>query len=286
MRYWATLSDLTHVTQSLEHLHMQRFGFSGENMEAFLDCLAWPSSISKLTLEGCWIGFEGMQSFKNFMETGRKGSPLRKLSFELTDGASESWSGNDFVSMFCGTGDRAECMQDSTIGSQILSLSLSSVDFAGEGLLAALAGNARRINWKHLKLSSLKPEECKLLALFISAALSLEELDLDEIEESILCSLRENGSLLVVSIPGERETYFANAYCLRNKLVDPLMQSLAWTESTEGETNVENVRRTVVERRALSVLPSLLQSAKQISATGASKVFSSLMNQSESIGPI
>jgi hypothetical protein len=150
-----------------------------------------------------------------------------------------------------------------------------------------LAINAHLVTLKRLQLSGLNREECEDLAPFISATLSLEELVLERIDYSypILCSLRENGSLLVVSIPGEMETYSALAYCLRNKLLGPVLQTVAWTKSTEGETNVQNMHHTVEERRALSVLPSLLQSAKQISATGASNVFSSLVNLGDSIGP-
>jgi hypothetical protein len=118
--------------------------------------------------------------------------------------------------------------------------------------------------------------------------LSLEELDLEEMEDSqnILWSLRENGSLRLVSIPDEMETHFANAYCLRNKRIGPLMKSLAWTESSDGQTMVENVHSTAEDRCSLALLPSLLQSAKPISMTGATKVFCGLMNLGESIGPM
>jgi hypothetical protein len=157
-----------------------------------------------------------------------------------------------------------------------------------EGFLT-LAASARLIKLKRLEMSFLDPEECKDLALFIAATMFLEKLVVDgEIDDfyPILCSLRVNGSLLVVSLPDDIETHFADAFCLRNKLLGRWMQSLAWTESSECQTKVINMHGTVQERHALSILPSLLQSAKQITASGASKVFCALMNLGESIGLI
>jgi hypothetical protein len=106
IHYWTALSDFTHATQHLDHLQIRLVGFGREHMEALLDCLAWPSSISKLSFENCWIGFEGMQVFLNFMGTYPKGSPLFELSFESVYSSDDVWSGYELVAMLAVQNDR------------------------------------------------------------------------------------------------------------------------------------------------------------------------------------
>jgi hypothetical protein len=160
MHYWTALSDFTHATQHLDHLQIRRVGFGREHMEALLDCLAWPSSISKLSFENCWncwIGFEGMQVFLNFMGTYPKGSPLFELSFESVYSSDDVWSGYELVAMLCGRHVGAERPRVAAIGSQILSLSLWSVAIGGDGFLKAVAANAHLLALKKLEIHSLEP---------------------------------------------------------------------------------------------------------------------------------
>jgi hypothetical protein len=100
--YWVALFEFAHATKHLEHLLIDSERFDTDNnMESFLDCLALPSSIRKLTFRACWIDSEGMQSFKRFMETEREVSPLCEFSFDVAWDSHDEWSGNAFASMFC-----------------------------------------------------------------------------------------------------------------------------------------------------------------------------------------
>jgi hypothetical protein len=82
--------------------------------------------------------------------------------------------------------------------------------------------SAEHIELKCLKLSELDVRQCRELAEFISATSSLQELELNGIEDSypILCSLQGNGTLHAVSIPGEIESKLASSYGFRNERID------------------------------------------------------------------
>jgi hypothetical protein len=295
LAYWIALSDFTRATTHLEQLEITTETFEDQTtMDAFLVALKPPSSISKLSLDIAAMRSDAFYSLKGFMETRKEGdetaaSSLRELDFGCRHvDIVGPWSGSLFASMFCMKRDNMEGQWYSTVGSQLRALSVTPVSTGGHGFLKALALNAHLIKLKCLKLTCLNVKDCHDLSAFISATVTLEELDLDEMEDShsILCSLRDNGSLRMVTIPGEMETHFVNVYCLRNTRLDPLLHNLTWTESVDGTTNLENVRCTLEDRRSLTLLPALLQSAKQITMAGASKVFCSLVNLGDSIGPI
>jgi hypothetical protein len=142
-----------------------------------------------------------------------------------------------------------------------------------DGFLAELAHSAEKIELKCLKLSELGFHECHELAEFISATSSLQELELNGIDDAypILCSLQSNGTLHAVSIPGEIESKLASSYGFRNERIGELVGNL----STED-----------VDRSTKAFLPTLLETTKQVSKTRTSTLFSSLMSLRESIGPI
>jgi hypothetical protein len=144
------------------------------------------------------------QSFAQFMETRTDGdtvpvSPLRDLAVDVQPGSS-------LVSMCCMKQDHGGSCY-STIGSRLRSLSVAPTPFSFHfgAFLEQLAQSAKHIELKCLKLSEVDIPECRELAKFISATVSLQELELNGIEDadSILHSLRSNGTLHAVSIPGE-----------------------------------------------------------------------------------
>jgi hypothetical protein len=271
LAYWTALSNFTHATMQLTHLQMEKEHFGGGNdMDAFLHCLMDPASVSKLTFLDCTSN--SRTSLVQFFETRTDSdamavSPLR--DFVVYDAIV---SGPTLVSMCCMKED-SHGSRYSTIGSRLVSLSVSFHGFecnAFDGLCMALAQNADRIELKCLKLADLDAQECHDLAQFISATWSLQVLELNGVEHAhtILCSLRGNGTVHAVSIPGEIESKLASSYGLRNERTGELVTNLLEAE----------------DRRTKSLFPTLLESTKQVS-TRPSSLFSCLLEACESIGP-
>jgi hypothetical protein len=303
--FWTSLEELAQKAKFMKHLELGGVHFDGVHMDALIQCLMVPSAISKLTLTGCRLNTDAMISFKNFMTTHKNskasdGSSLCELVMEQVcmdcDDNLDDELGSLFASMFCAqqghvdgqlqpNNDEKWC---STIGSHVRSLSVSPVCNAGVDFLIILGQNAHRLQLSSLKLFVLDGEECEDLAACIATTLSLQELELGQIESPrpILCSLRSNGTLHTVSIPGEIESRLANGYCSRNRLVGPLLQSLAAAELNENDAQADSEASPVKDRSTKSLFPSLLQSAMQVTATRTCAVLSSLLSIGESIGPI
>jgi hypothetical protein len=287
---WVALSEFTHATTFLTHLQVEEQEFDEEQMGSFLHCLKNQSSISKLSLVECSMDSDAMHLLKRFMRTRKEGdalgvSSLRDLvldSVDIDPHGTTFRPGSLFASMFWSrriSQERRESQLPpntkelrSTIGSHIRSLSLGPVD---GGFVRALARNAHRLALTSLSVCVLDLEDCMHLAQCISKNLSLQEMKIDcmdVVEEDrypILWSLRSNGTLQTVTIDGEVESMCTNSFCLRNKLLGQMLRDL-----------------TVNHRSAAPFLPSLLECAKQVSATRASTVLSTLVNLGGFVGPI
>jgi hypothetical protein len=273
MAYWTALSSFTHAATRLTHVQKENDNFFDDaEMGAFLRCVTYPASVTKLTFLDCTTDSDA--SLVQFMETRTDSdaaavSPLRDLA--LFDAIV---SGPTLVSMCCMKEDSHGCRY-STIGSRLTSLSLSFhgiLHKAYAGLCMALAQNADRIELKCLKLADLDAQECHDLAHFISVTWSLQVLELNGVEHAhtILRSLRGNGTVHAVSIPGEIESKLASSYGLRNERSGELVTNLLEAE----------------DRRTKSLFPTLLESTKQVPKTRASSLFACLLEACESIGPI
>jgi hypothetical protein len=300
--YWDALSDYTHSTRFLKHLELED-QFVGEDL---LRCLYGQSSILKLSLRKCQMRHEGMRLLQQFMQARRQGdaavaSSICELAFEsmnhtlprtsisLPFDASRTmaigppWPGSLFASMFwtnqnhsVGHGDHSRY---STVGSQIRSLTVNPVSTAGSGFLQALAQNAHRIKFTSLNLSGLGVGECNDLARFISTNSILRELKLHDItnDGSLLRSLRGNGILQAVTMPGKIDSIRANSFCHRYKHLCEVLGSLTAIDLDHGSK--------VEDRRTISLVPNLMQCAKQVSASCPTMVLSSLLNLGASVGP-
>jgi hypothetical protein len=302
--FWIALSEFAHSSTLLKHLQIEKLGCKKEQMEFLLQCLYGQSSIAKLSFVNCLMDFETMCPLKRFMRTRKENnnlrvSSLRELVFEdcaiLYLPRAKGWTRSSFVSMFWadpkvekGQLRSSYGERSSTIGSRIHSLTMGPVcDCNGAGL-GALARNAHRVKLVCLSLYWLDAKDCKHLARYICKASSIRELTLDEIKDqhSILRSLRINGTLHRVTIPGEIESRLANSFCLRNQQLHHMSLKLTVTASDQSDNTVERTQcPLVLDRDAIPLLPTLLQCAKQISAVHASIVLTSLflLNHGESL---
>jgi hypothetical protein len=280
---WVALSDFTHASAHLKHLQLDNIRFEAADMNAFLACLASP----------CYLeDHETLDSFEQFMETrlepGFGGTSLDSLVVTW-DSLGEIWMGSSFASIFCMRQDDSTGWY-STVGSSLHSLSVSSVKHGdGAGFLKAMARNAHRVKLKTVKLSDLDSTNCRHLATWISKTTSLQELELDRVSDArrILASLRRNGTLRTISIPGTMESRLAIGYSGRNRSVGELLENLTVDESdrVQSATNHDNPSK-LRERGSKSLYPTLLQCANQISATRTTTALSTLLNLSDSIGCI
>jgi hypothetical protein len=282
--YCGSLSKFLRGSTSLKHLLIEEVSRGGD-MGAFLRCLEGQTSISKLMFQ-CWLQPEAMSKFIRFMsarkQPGALGLPsLCELVLNCDNSDTDSWSAPLFVSMLCA---------ESSIGSQIRSLTLHPVYYGGADFLEALGRNAHHTQLTHLSMSCLDVEDCWNLARYLSKTQSLQvlEVQLDDLTEdvtTILWGLRANGSLRSVTNPGDYESACASTFFLRNVLLGPMLQNLTEAE-LDQDVNMESTRDSVVGKRSPdSLVPSLLQAAKQVSATRTSVVLSSLLGLADSVGP-
>jgi hypothetical protein len=246
-----------------------------------------PSSISKLSLMELGLMDEAMPSFVQFMKMRREHdsgvAPLDELVIEWVWG--EELCGFTFASMFCKQQDDSNGEWHSTLGSALHSLSLSNVHNECEGFLPAMAENSHLLELKVLKLSELDDSDCQDLAAFLRQPSSVQELELNKIADCslIVAGLQCSGALRRVSIPGDKESRVANAYCLCNALLGALLQTFAVAESLDDDVTND---RSKEERGSKHLYPALLQIAKQIATTRSTTALSSLLNLRESLGPI
>jgi hypothetical protein len=292
--YWNALTDMAHNAPHLTHLEVEREEFSEMVMDAFLPCLM--STISKLSFEECHIFQGAMRSLKRFMETRKDGetanvSSLCEVVFDC-DTALEHWTGKEFASMFCLKREQGDDDKKwySTIGSGVTSLSMRLYLEGCSGFLKAWTRRLHCMKLVRLDVGYVDEKECRDLMRFLPRVSSLQKLVISGFDDNnlIRVGLRNNGTLLSVSIPGEMESRLANSYCLRNKLLGPLLQELAgakWDERTENADCLDDSNANS-ERRAHSLVPTLLQAANQISAFRSSTVLSSLLNLAESVGTV
>jgi hypothetical protein len=151
--------------------------------------------------------------------------------------------------------------------------------------LAELTLCGQRVELTSLRLDIVNAN----LAEFLSKTSSLQELDLGKMddEQVILRSLRINGTLQRVTMPGEVQSRLANSFCLRNKHIAQLVQQVTETKpSRSRDQSSAGPDRSTQGRQGKSLVPTLLQSGKQITAVRASILLSGLRRLGESIGPI
>jgi hypothetical protein len=295
LAYWSALVGLAHRAEHLKKLMLELESFGETAMDTFLNCLKSPSAISKLTFEMCSFDVHAMRSFQRFMELRKEAgtshvSSLVDLAFEV-DATIEGWSGALFASMFCTKqeADREDmdCISNcySTVGSCLTSLTLPLSMNGYAGFLKIWARNPQMVRLTSLKFQRLNKRNCRHLARYLAKVSSLLKLEIDEFHDDILVhnGLRCNGTLLSASLNGEIASRLADNYCLRNKLLGPLLEKLASVESDESmkETDI-----SVISRCAISLYPTLLQVAKQVSTIRVSTSVSSLLNLAEAVGPI
>jgi hypothetical protein len=277
--YWAALSRFTHATKSLTHLKIEAQAFDEEQMVSFLSCLKEQSSINKLSLDECSMDSEAIRALERFMGTRKDGDTLGVSSLcEFVCSVIEG----KFVpaSMFWMKQVEGQLPPNNeqwypTIGSQLRTLELLC---PGKGFVRALARHAHRFCFTKLTTCGLDTKDCKQLARFISTTSLLQELDLFNVDDeySIVCSLRSNGTLHRVT--GDLESRLVHSFCLRNKFLRRVLDRLTVIDSNQCISKAK-------DRGAVSLVPSLLQSAKQVSASRTTVVLSSLLNLGESIGP-
>jgi hypothetical protein len=285
--YWTALSAFAHASAHLKHLLLEHVQWSNVDMVAFLPCLAAPGSISKLSLLDCSMDHVAMNLLRQFLRVRKaesEGPPLCELNVTWED-AGDSWSGSTFAYIFCMQNDYATGMY-STIGSDLRRLSVSGLENGGAGFLKTMARNVHRLELQSVQLSGLNADDCRHLATWISKSALLQELELDEVGDArpILASLRINSTLRKVSLPGTKESRLANSYCLRNKHIGEVLESLTLDESDQVETTTSGKYRPKLERGSKSLYPTLLQCANQISANRTSATFSSLLKLCDTVG--
>jgi hypothetical protein len=157
-------------------------------MESLLDCLYGQASISSLTFKEVSIDAPALRLLKDFMGTHKDGdtlgvSSLVQLIFncvDLDDASGSAWA--SLASVFLTKHEQVE-----TIGSGIRSLSLVAVAGGGNGFLEELARNAHHIALMRLSLFYLGDEESQHLVQYISKTTCLRELDLDGVDDRIMC---------------------------------------------------------------------------------------------------
>jgi hypothetical protein len=278
---WVALAEFAHVTTHWKHLELGDVRFEQSDLVAFLSCLASPSSVSKLSLLQCTMTSDAKHSFMEFMTTRKQpGSAALLREFVFDDGAIlDAWSGSSLASMLFRQEDESGGEWYSTVGSALHSLSIGSFHCGCEGFLEAMAENSQILDLKRLRISDLETGDCEGVAAFLCKPSSLEEIELTGVATigPILSSLRCNGSLLSVSIPGEKESRLANSYCHRNKQIRPLLQSFAVVESSDKEDEQQVCGPE-------HLYPTLFQVAKQIRVV--TLLTTSLSNLRGSIGPI
>jgi hypothetical protein len=258
--YWNALTDMAHNAAYLTNLQVEREEFDEMGMGAFLPCLMSPSTISKLSFEECHINQGAMRLLKRFMVTRKEGetlniSSLCDLVFD-SDTTLEGWSGKQFASMFRLKREQTDDAKKwySTIGSGVTSLSFRLYLKGCSGFLKAWTSRPHCMKLARLEIGYVDETECLDLIRFLPKVLSLQELVISDFDDNNLIhiGLRSNGTLLSVSIPGEIESRLANSFCLRNKLLGPLLQELAeaeWDERPENTdcmdgSNANNEKRT------------------------------------------
>jgi hypothetical protein len=178
-----------------------------------------------------------------------------------------------------------------TIGTHIRSLTLVPARCGGRNFLAKLALYAHLVELTSLRIGIANAEECSDLAEFLGKTLSLQELELYEIDDqyAVLCGLRINGTLQRVTIPGKVESRLAKSFCLRNKLIAQLVQQVTETKPSRTSCNQNSAcpdSSTTQGRQGKNLIPTLLQWGKQIAAMRASILLSGLRGLGESVGPI
>jgi hypothetical protein len=287
LAYWVALSELVHATDRLKHLQLEGV----LDMDAFLACLAPPCSISKVSLLDCCVENGAIDSLEQFMKMRKQpdsgGVLLEEFAIDWMCSA-EDLCASSFASMFFLQQEDDEEAWYSTLGSSLHTLSVSSIQHGCYGFLDTMANNSHRLEIKNVKLAELDEADCENLATWISRTHSLQELTLNDISDAhrILASLRCNGTLHTVFMPGEKESRLANNYCARNKQLGQLIESLTSVESDTVQEMKDHKECSKETRSAQSVLPTLLQCAKQISTTRASTALSSLLSLSDSIGSV
>jgi hypothetical protein len=268
----------------LKCLKLEPEALGREGMESLLDCLYGQSSISSLTLKEGSMDAPAWSLLKEFLGTRKEGDTLGVSSLvELTldcvdvdDASGLAWA--SFASVFWTKHEHVE-----TIGSCIRSLSIAPS--RGYGILQELARNAHRIALTRLTLYDLDAEECKHLAQYLFKTTCLRELDLDGVDnlDLIMRSFRSNGTLhQVVEWPWPS----AHTFCMRNKLLCLLLHDLAGTEFKDKDSKVGCTTDSMKRRHAKSLLPTLLQSAKHITALRAPIILTTLLELGESAGPL
>jgi hypothetical protein len=235
-KYWLALFKLIRAMTSLKHLQMEEHG-NNMHIDSLLHCLKGRKSISKLTLD-CSMETTMMRKFIRFMGKHRQSATTRlcELVLSLLQPENNNWSGSAFATVL----SRVE--SHSTIGSQVRSLTLRPASIAGNGFLAALGQNAHCIQLTSLRISCLNVAQCNDLAQYVSRTSSLQVLELeDSIEDidTILRSLRGNGTLQSVTFPGDCESARASTFCHRNQQLGQMLQSLSDFESDQESHEVE-----------------------------------------------
>jgi hypothetical protein len=252
-------------------------------MNTFLSCLVAPSSISKLfLLDRCCFYDQAENRLLRFMTTpqqpGLESEPLEALEVDCFVPS--------LASFFCGQQDDAEGWS-STTGSRLRSLSVSGVNCGGEAFLQTMAQNAHCVELQRVALSDLDVGNCLHLAKWICKTASLQELELENIWDLrlILSSLRSNGSIRTISIPGNKnESRLASSYCLRNQHIGELLGTLTLDETDQVQNATSSIYHSKHDHGSFSLYPTLLQCANQVSSTRTSTTLSTLMNLCDSIG--
>jgi hypothetical protein len=231
-----------------------------------------------------------MDSLARFFKTRKQPdlqvAPLDEFVIDWVCAANH-WYGPSFASMFCMQQDDNGGELYSTIGSSLRSLSVSSVEQGCNGFLEAMAQNAHHLKAKCLKLSDLDDDDCGDLAVLISRTTTLSELELDMLadDRQILASLRCNGTLHSITMLGPIQSRLANGYAARNREVGQLLGNLT-TQSDLVDEATDGKDCSKRDRCVDSLVPTLLQVAKQISAARASTALSCLLNLGDSVGSV
>jgi hypothetical protein len=121
----------------------------------------------------------------------------------------------------------------------------------------------------------------------ISRTTTLSELELDMLadDRQILASLRCNGTLHSITMLGPIESRLANGYAARNREVGQLLGNLT-SQSDLGDKATDSKDCSRRDRCVDSLVPTLLQVAKQISAARSSTALSCLLHLGDSVGSV
>jgi hypothetical protein len=307
MEHWNLMCHCLCSLEALRHLALANFQFSGEMMQAFLNCLLLQGTvddllapITKLSLEGCAFNTESTALFVEFMRTKIKGDNssarlccLRELCFvEHTGRDTTLWlTGPLLVSLLLPTDpSEAQGNECQTIVSQLSSLSLNVTNF--EGFLEELAENVREIQLDTLRLVELDVTHCHALKTCVLKMPHLRNLHLAKVwypsESSciILNMLQQSETLQTFVVEehySDNETgllfddagaRLAEAYCSRNRYLATLL-----------EREAEWGRPIPSDRAVQALYPTLLQATKQITKCRLVSLSSSLEKLGDFIGP-